>query len=99
MFCAPLLLRLLCTKTKVLDLVFPSMILLGALIYYELRLAKEEQRSRSMLENILPRSIVKKIQMGVPRSQLSQKHENVTCFFSGERQSEVDFDLQFCFCL
>ena len=66
----------------VLDLIVPSIILLGSLLYYELRIAREEARARALLNDILPRSIVDKMQRGVARSELAQTHKNVTLFFS-----------------
>lgn len=65
-----------------LNLLVPSVILLGALFYYELRLAHEEKVSRRLVEEILPARIADKLRAGVPREELVEHYDNVAIFFS-----------------
>jgi adenylate cyclase len=66
-----------------IDVVMPSLMLLAAISYYELRLTSEQHRSEKLLYRIMPRRVAAALRAGQPRQSLVECYEGVTCVFAG----------------
>jgi class 3 adenylate cyclase/WD40 repeat protein len=64
------------------NITMPALVLLIAVIFYDLRLSNEQRRSESLLNRIMPRKFAAVLRSGRRRKSAVQQYENVTCLFA-----------------
>lgn len=70
------------TVFSVFNIVNPTLVVIGVSLFQLIRVRNEQQRADNLLCKMLPRSVARMLQRGVPRHVIVERFDNVTCFFS-----------------
>jgi class 3 adenylate cyclase len=70
------------TAVFAVNVLLPVLMMVLAILYYDVRFAGEQINSDELLYRIMPRNTAAQLKSGVPRRALVERYDSVTCFFA-----------------
>jgi class 3 adenylate cyclase len=70
------------TSVFAINVLLPVLMIVLAILYYDVRFAGEQSHSDELLYRIMPRNTAAQLKSGVPRRALVERYDSVTCFFA-----------------
>jgi class 3 adenylate cyclase len=70
------------TSVFAINVLLPVLMMVLAILYYDVRFAGEQSNSDELLYRIMPRNTAAQLKSGVPRRALVERYDSVTCFFA-----------------